>query len=226
MSFDGPDTQDYENVIALNQAYLSLLRRDKELRRGLSSCAEPLRHRLRELTQQQADRLAEAPFLLFSFRECDDLYWNRILQDAGNADLFRPAASEDVDTLISAALGFIWQLAKRNPYALRLFCGATLYWCERIAELTFYRLLEAVRGSGDVPVLRIAGRNELWRKLLESGVSRRNTIRHAAQLSALQAVLTDPPDNSKSETWSLAARNVRAPGLKVAEEIDTTQRER
>ena len=224
MSFEGPDKEDYANVVALNQAYLALLRRDKELCRGLNGCAEPLRQHLVELSQHRIDRLAEAPFLLFSFRERDDRYWTRILQDAGDADLFSSAGSDDVDTLISAALGFIWQLARRNPYALRLFCGATLYWCERIAELTFYRLLEAVRCSGDVPVLRIAGRNELWRKLLESGVSRHNPVRHAAQLSALQVVLTDPAEKQRSESWSLAARKVMAPGLSVAEENDVTQK--
>jgi len=224
MSFDGPNAQDYENVVALNQAYLALLRRDKALCRGLTGCSAPLRERILDLSQHQIDRLAATPFLLFSFREQDDLYWNRILQNEGGRDLFRSAGSDDVDTLISAALGFIWQLAKRNPYALRLFCGATLYWCERIAELTFFRLLDAVRCSGELPVLRIAGHHELWRKLLQGGVSRENAIRHAAQLSALQAVLTDPPDTNRIETWSLAARNVRAPGLQVAENDPPRQR--
>jgi hypothetical protein len=215
--------EDYENVVALNQAYLALLLRDQELCRGLHGCAEPLRHRLSELSLRQIDRLAEAPFLLFSFRERDELYWTRILQERADGDLFRSAGSDDVDTLISAALGFIWQLAKQNPYALRLFCGATLYWCERIAELTFYRLLDAVRCFGDVPVLRLAGRNELWRKLLQDGVSARSSIRRAAQLSALQVVLTDPAESQRKESWSLAARNVRSPGLRVADENDVTQ---
>jgi hypothetical protein len=224
MSFDGPDQQDYENVVALNHAYLALLRRDKCLRRGLGGTTDALRQRLLALNQHQTDRLAEAPFLLFSFREQDDLYWNGVLEQCGGADLFRSTVSDEVDTLISAALGFVWQLAKRNPYSLRLFCGASLHWCERIAELTFYRLLDAVRCSGDVPGLRAASHSELWRKLLDNGVCRQNSIRHAAQLCALQTVLTDPTDHRRGDAWGLAARSVRAPGLKVAEEIDRTQR--
>lgn len=219
MAFDGPETTDYDNVVSLNQAYLRLIRNDDGLSRGLGELAQPMRRRITTLDRCEAHRLAKTPFLLFSFRESDDLYWNRILAEPIATDLFRSCPSEDVNTVISAGLGYIWQLAQHNPYALRLTCGATLYWCERIAELTFFRLLDAVRSSGDVPLLRCGHQHDLWRKLLGSGVSRDETIRQAAQVSALQAVLTDPPGNRK-DTWSLAARKLRAPGLRVAEEND------
>ena len=219
MAFDGPLITDYDNVASLNLAYLRLIRRDEVLQKGLHEIPEPYRCRITALDQAEAERLAATPFLLFSFRETDDLYWNRILAAPAERDLFRSAVSESVDTVICAGLGFVWQLAQRNPYALRLTCGATLYWCERIAELTFYRLIDAVRCSGEVPILRVGHQHELWRKLLGYGVSRMETVRRAAQMSALQAVLTGPPDRRR-ERWSLAARNVRAPGLEVAEEND------
>lgn len=217
MSFEGPDPTDYENVVSLNRAYLSLLGRDRGLQAGLRHCQESLRLRIVELSEHQRARLAEAPFLLFTFHERDERYWSRVLRDPGELDLFRSSGSEDVDTLVSASLGFVWQLARRNPYSLRLFCGATLYWCDRIAELTFYRLLEAVRCSGDVPALRLAGNISVWRKLLNDGVSRESRIRSAAQLGALQAVLTEPQESNRDQ-WSLAARSVRIPGLRVADE--------
>ena len=221
--FDGPETADYANVVTLNQAYLDLLRRDDALQQGLTDMPESLRRRITNLDRPETNRLAATPFLLFSFRENDDLYWTRILAESSARDLFSATPARDVDTLISAALGFIWQLAQHNTYALRLFSGTTLYWCERIAELTFYRLLDAVRCAGDVPVPRFPEQHELWRKLLASGVSGEQTIREAAQISALQAALTSPPVNG-SQTWSIAARNVRAPGLRVAEENDPQAR--
>lgn len=219
MAFDGPLTTDYDNIVCLNRAYLDRIRRDKALQRGLREIPEPCRYRITNLEQPEVERLAATPFLLFSFRETDDLYWNRILAGPAARDLFRTPLSEEVDTVISAGLGFVWQLAQRDPYALRLTSGATLYWCERIAELTLYRLLDAVRCSGEVPVLRFGHQHDLWRKLLGYGVSRMATVRHAAQMSALQAVLTQPPDNRR-ESWPLAARNVRVPRLTAAEEND------
>jgi len=219
MAFSGPEMSDYDNVVALNEAWLSLLQRENRLGNGLGGLPKALRCRITNLSKQQIARLATTPLLLFSFRERDDRYWTRVLAGSRERDLFATSNSVDVDTLISASLGFIWQLAQRNPYALRLICGATVYWTERIAEQTFFGLLDAVRSTCDTPGLRFAQHRELWRKLLDSGVSRERVTRSAAQMSALQAVLTDPPDN-RAESWPLAARVARSPQLSVAEEDD------
>lgn len=225
MSFDGPDSRDYGNVVALNSAYLAALGSERVLSRGITGCQGPIRQRLLNLRRAESQRLAETPFLLFSFRERDDRYWDDVLDETREPGLFRSSGSEPVDTLISAALGFIWQLANRNPYTLRLICGATLYWCDRIAELTFFDLLDAVRNSGDVPVLRQGSSEPLWRKLLGEGLSANQEIRRAAQLAALQAVLTDPISTTATgETWSLAARPGSAPGLRVAEGPRSSER--
>jgi hypothetical protein len=222
MAFRGPEAADYKNVIALNQAWLSLLQRDSELRRGLAGLPDTLQSRLTNLSEQQIVRLAATPFLLFSFRESDDRYWTRILSVDSSRNLFAIGSSEEVDTLVSAGLGFVWQLAQRNPYTLRLICGATLYWSERIAERTFYSLLDAVRAAGDVPCIRLPRHREFWRKLLDSGVGHENLARHAAHISALQAILTRP-SASRSENWPLAARSANIPHLRVAEANETTQ---
>lgn len=131
--------------------------------------------------------------------------------------LFRSPGPGDADTLITAALAFIWQLAKQNPYALRLICGASLYWCDRLAELNLYELLDAYRSTGDVPALRLAEREALWRHLLDKGVSRRKEAAQAAQLAALQLLLTGNSQVHSGENWAIAARNVTSPGLRVAE---------
>jgi len=220
MSFEGPDEQDYDNVRSLNAGYLTLLRREGKLRRGLQHFAEPLRRRLIELSPEQHEQLAATPFLLFSFQEADDRYWNGMLRESRDPGLFRSSGSTEVDMLVAAALGFVWQLSKHNPYALRLICGGTLYWCERIADLTFYRLLDAVKASGEVPSLRLADNGAMWHKLLDDGVSKNRRVRNAAQMAALQAVLTSPVVGQRRESWSVAAQTVRAPGLWVADGVD------
>lgn len=222
MAFRSPELSDYENVVSLNKAWLGLLQGDTRLNDGLAGLPDTLHRRITNLTRQQIARLAATPFLLFSFREGDDGYWTRVLEGSPERDLFTVTDTDQVNTLISAGLGFIWQLARRNPYALRLICGATLYWTERIAEQTFFGLLDAVRAAGDTPGVRLVEQRELWRKLLDGGVSRAEIIRHAAQISALQAILTDPPD-SRAESWPLAARAARSPQFRVAEENDPTQ---
>jgi len=224
MSFDGPVERDFENVASLNAAYLALLGTEPTLQRGLSACPASLRKRLTGLSRLDCRRLSATPLLLFSFRERDDRYWDAVLDSSPEPGLFRSSGSEPVDTLVAAALGFIWQLANRNPFALRLICGATLYWCERIAERTFFGLLDAVRNAGDVPVLRHGHSEALWQKLLDDGISADVSVRRAAQLAALQSVLTDPAPAQAAASWPLAARHVHPAGLRVAEIRERTKR--
>ncbi len=219
MAFDGPAPTDYRNVISLNRAYLSLLQRDLRARYGLRRLRTPLSDKITSLNKRQIERLAATPFLLLSYREGDDHYWGKVLGGSPGGDLFASSGSDALDTLVSAGLGFIWQLARQNPYALRLFCGASLHWCEQIAEQTLYRLLVSVAAHGDILQLRAAHDHELWRKLLTDGTNNETLVRRAAHISALQAVLTKP-QHKKRQTWSLAARSMSAPGLRVADETD------
>lgn len=222
MAFSSPESSDYDNVVALNGAWLGLLQRDNRLTSGLIGLPDSLRRRITNLGKQQIGHLAATRFLLFSFREGDDRYWTHVLNGSPERDLFAASDTDEVDTLISASLGFIWQLARRNPYALRLICGASVYWTERIAEQTFFGLLDAVRSTGDAPGIRFVQQREMWRKLLDSGVSHERITRHAAQMSALQAVLTNPPD-SRADSWPLAARSTKTPLLCVAEADERTE---
>lgn len=222
MGFNGPDATDYENVLTLNHAWLDLAQRDTGLQRGLDGMPVDLCKRMTSLSSSQTARLAKTPFLLFSFRETDEAYWTKTLAERPGAGLFDIRATDDADTLISAALGFIWQLARRNPYALRVICGATLYWSERIAELTFFELLDAVRATAEPPVARCGQHADLWRKLLGSGVSRQLLSCHAAQMAALQSILTHTTDESRNKL-PLAARSIAVPEQRFAKSNETTQ---
>lgn len=217
MAFDGPVPTDYRNVVALNRAYLGLLQTNPDARPGLGKVSPDLCRRLASLSRHQVDRLAMAPFLLLSFRERDDRLWDRILADEGEGDLLlRPLAS-DLDRLMSAGLGFVWQLARQNPYTLRLTCGASLHWCERIAERTFFELLAAAAPHSELIELRRGDDDDLWHKLLVDGIVRDNDVRIAAHISALQTVLTRPV-TKVSRNWQVAACRTRQTGLQVADE--------
>jgi hypothetical protein len=220
MEFQGPSAADYANVTALNRAFLALLRRDGTARGCLRELREPLTKKLVDLTGSQADRLAAAPFLLMSFRERDDRFWEQAFAaERRGGDLFAapPAASDDLVGLVSAGLSFAWQLSKQNAYAARLICGASLHWCEQLTELTFMHLLSIAGRRDEVVTLRCAADGDLWTKLLGSGTSREQQVRRAAHISALQSVLTQASLPTERQ-WRTAACATRRPSLQVAED--------
>ena len=221
VEFRGPAATDFDNVHSLNLAFLKLLRRDPEVRKCLEGLPADIAKRLLRLGDGEAERLASTPFLLLSFRERDDDFWEGLFAGK-NRDLFVPArpASDELGRLISAGLGFMWQLARQNPYAARLICGASLHWCDQLAERTIFQVLAAASISGEVLVLRSGLDAELWTKLLQSGTSREKQVRRAAHISALQCVLTraSMPDQKR---WAAAACAVRTPTLKVADETES-----
>lgn len=222
MEFQGPSATDYENVHSLNRAFLTMLRRNPAARRCLEGLPQSLCARLVGLSETQAERLSMTPFLLMSFREKDDIFWQAAFAPSCSRDLFAvpQTATDEVGRLIAAGLGFIWQLAKQSPYAARLICGASLNWCEQLTERTFFRLLAEAGDRNEVLVLRCATDTELWTKLVQSGVSRESQVRRAAHISALQSVLTGAsmPGGRK---WAAAACAVRNPTLRVADETES-----
>ncbi|MDH4048187.1 MAG: hypothetical protein OEW68_01410 [Gammaproteobacteria bacterium] len=219
MEFTGPEAADFANVRALNIAFLQLARNGKLPRTCLQGLDSRLAKRLLELTERQAERLAGTPFLLFSFRERDARYWDQLFAEPRSRDLFAvpPPSGDEFATLVAAGLGFSWQLAQRNPFAARILAGASLHWCERISERTFFRLLAIAGTRHDLLQLRFPADTDLWAKLLDGGVMRRESIRHSAHLSALQTVLTSDRFDQRP-SWPVAARKVAPPGLRIAEE--------
>lgn len=223
MDFAAPDAADFANVRALNKAFL-LLARDGQLARPcLHGLDGPLAKRLCSLTELQIERLSETPFLLFSLRERDVRYWDQLLALPRNRDLFaNPApATDGYSRLTAAGLGFVWQLANRNPFAARVIAGASLYWCERISERTIFNLLAVAGTRNDLLVLRTACDNDLWRRLLDRGVLRQDIIRRSAQVAALHTVLTCDRSDQRL-VWAAAARRIDKPRLQVAEDSGET----
>lgn len=218
MEFSGPEPADFANVRALNSAFLELLcqpRGGKSLRCQFSPAVEPL---VAGLTGLQIGRLAEAPFLLFSLREFDNNYWNGIFSSDPSGDLFTPneLPSNTTQQIIAATIGFLWQLASRNPYAARIASGASLNWCEQLADCTLLQVLQCCVGRTDLLVPRLVDNGNLWRKLLSAGISSEPEIRAAAQQSALQTLLTGSNDSSYHPLRAAACR-LPANSLQVAE---------
>ncbi|MDH3749904.1 MAG: hypothetical protein OEU90_10290 [Gammaproteobacteria bacterium] len=220
MEFRGPETADFCNVQAMNQAFLKRMRGStsgRELRQQMVGTAAPM---IRGLTDLQIKRLSATPFLLLSLRERDEDYWSFLTNHDSNGDLLiAPDLGFESSQLAAASLAFLWQLARRNPYAARLVSGATLNWCEQLAECTLFQLLQRTVGRGDLLRPRRPDDAEFWHKLLGPGLSSEQEVRRAAQLSALQSILTEDPV-TRYRAVRAAACNASVPSLRVAEKRD------
>lgn len=217
MQYPGPEPSDLENVRALNRVFLDLVARDGSPRAILQNLPDGMGERLAGLGPKRAERLAGVPFMLFSLRERDDDYWELLLAPGDTPDLFLPAPEPDAGTgkLAAAGLGFAWQLARRNAYALRLLSGASLHWCEEIAARPLVDLLSRAASRPDVIELRCGHSVPFWAKLLDRGTSGRRDIRVAAHLTAWQQILT--PEPARTGVWASAACRSRVPSLEVAD---------
>ena len=191
MDYSIPTARDLADVHSLNAAFLEAMHCSggEDLRRALPVSCQPL---IASLTELKIRRLAAAPFLLFSIREQDDAYWQQLLDADPHRDLFavndRPVAARS--QIIAAAIGFAWQLARRDPYIARLVCGASFKWCQRLASMPLIGVLDRAAERADLMLPRLAENEQFWRRLLGAGLSADLDVRNAAQLAALQMVLT------------------------------------
>lgn len=192
MDYSGPDVADYAEVAALNQAFLVCLRAPAGamLRRCLPERLQPVIAALRDV---QIERLASTPFLLLSLRERDAAFWRQLADAGSGPDLFATGRNGG-DAIAPAALSFLWHLARRNPYALRLVAGAGNDWCSILADNMLLGLLRRIALREDVLLPREADNGEFWCKLLGPGLSSEPTVRVAAHTACLQTMLTELPE--------------------------------
>jgi hypothetical protein len=179
MEYEGLTRDHLANVEALNRGWLRCWREN-------AASAGNLTARLR-------DRVATAPFLLFSFREQDDDLWKRLLEKPRQPDLLDelPGSNDELHAVQITGLAFIWSLAWRNPYAARIISGAPSSWCERITSVTLMRVLQCTSGR------------HLIRPRLET-----TSMMHKgfAQIGAFQSMLTNGQPTPNARMIAAACR--------------------
>lgn len=181
--FRGPGADEYANVLVLNTAFIEATTTLKGPQRG---------------------RLAASPFLLFSLRETDIEWWELALTDRAQADFMTPVEHCDAEirSIQTAAVSFLWQLSRRNSYAARIISGASNAWCDLITDLPLLTLLNRLGARADLIISRIENAAGSGDRLLDHGTSSARKVRHASQLTVLQALLTQtvPADRSMIST--------------------------
>ncbi|MGI9235840.1 MAG: hypothetical protein ACR2QZ_00490 [Woeseiaceae bacterium] len=208
MDYRGPTLDDLANINALNRAFLTAISGSSADDFGVLAT--------RSMSPSQRARLSSAPFLLFSLREQDVDYWRQLLDNDSQPDLIESCEPPDasIGQLQVACLGFLWQLARRNPYAVRLVSGASVSWCEQISQLTLVGLLRRAAQRGDLLRLRFPDDKAVWRRLILNGVQINNQTRTASHHVALQEILIRSVASS-GQSVSAAACAMRGPGQQV-----------
>ncbi|HEY5641932.1 MAG TPA: hypothetical protein VIS31_03575 [Woeseiaceae bacterium] len=209
MGFRGPTPGDFANVTALNALFLA----------ALPALAED--GDMPRLSPRAASRLAEAPFLLFSLQEHDSALWQRLLDGGGQLALRDAPATADsrLVELRVAAVGFLWQVARRNPYAARLVSAAPCAWCQDIASRTLVHLVRSVTAADEVITTRFAPSSPAWRRLLKEGVSSSAAMRRFAHLAALQEMLTRGASRTDGRLAAAACRMRDPAGLRRGRKV-------
>lgn len=206
MHYSGPMAADYANIHSLNTAFLQMLRASMDGRSMRRHLPEPARVRIVALTDLQLERLATCPFLLMSFRESDRAYWQAALADGPGGDLLVSEPVTAVERLATAGLAFLWQMAQRNPYAVRLVAGGGAGFCDSLTDTTLVRLLRRMAGRDDQVLPRFASDVTTWSKLLDTGISPTPRVRVAAQLSILHGMLITPAPAEQQRLRAAACR--------------------
>lgn len=226
MDFQPPDPEDLANVHALNRAFIRCVRNRALPVTSLNSLSPPLLAILQECDAKRVDRLCRNPFLIFSLGEQDTGRWRRLFER-------RPSASPDLvdamcmdnnpaSCLVSASLGFLWQLARRRPYAARVVSGTSLAWCERLAERTLIDVLQFAAAETDLLGLRMPGDAAFWQRMLVAGTSPDKAIRRAASLCSLQMLLTSY-QSDRLQRLPAAACSMPLPATRVAEKSSVSK---
>lgn len=224
MEFESPDAADIANVCCLNQRFLGHMRaaglgRDEQ--QPATAAAG-----LSRLDVQRQRHLAESPFLLFSLAENDSERWKPVFERRPVANLLLPldAPGASEVRIVTTALGFLWQLAKRRPYAARVVSGASYVWCEQLALCTLVDLFEFAAVTPALLAPRLTHNAPFWHKLLSAGTSDEEDVRTAAKLAALQTVLTADSHDSR-ERLPAAACSMPPPAMRVAERTAVSKRQ-
>ncbi|GEM_PF-849195 len=191
MDFPGPEPADIVHVAALNDAFIRLAV-SSEGRRLRAALPGTLAASLCRLEEPALERIARTPFLLGAIDECGTDRWERMLGASGPSDLVDrldgPPAGEQ--RLVGAMLGFLGDLARRNPYAARVVSGAPLAWCEHVAGLSPIERVDIAASGTGLLAFRDVHNARFWQRLMSAGASDEGDVRRAARIWALQAVLT------------------------------------
>lgn len=200
MLYPSPEPADLDEIRALNTGFLSVCER--------LSDPEPPLGRLAALSPVDKASLSRVPFLIFSLEEQQEEQWGRLFD--GHPDLLDEATDPAWVPITTAAIAFLWQLARRAQHDVRLFTGCSQGWCQRLASHRLMLLTHNALALGIRPQLRFADNDAWWDRLLDACATPKSVVQDAGKIMAMQRLL-------------LVTRPVEAPAI-AARRIEPVSR--
>ncbi len=204
MQYPCPERADLDEIRALNSAFLDVCAR--------SSLPDGVAARIASLTLAQRELLSDAPFLLFSLQEDQASLWDRLF--AAEPDFFDEPTPAEWVPITTAAIAFLWHLAKRAPHDARLFAALSPALSRRLAEHPLISVTHRALGLGISPRPRFTEQPELWSLLFDACSAPDSARMTAGQMIAMQRLLLK---SSELEADLLAARRIEPVSRTLAE---------
>ncbi len=195
MQYPCPAESDIDEIRALNSAFLS-------------ACAtEPapcqVSARLALLDQAEQVSLSRAPFLLFSLREDEAGLWDRVF--GAEPDILDQPTDPVWVPITTAAIAFLWHLAKRAPHDARLFAACSPSFSGRLAERRLVSVTHRALALGVRPEPRFPGDPGIWETLIDATKTPDSERQGVGRMVALQRLLLT---SSEVDAELLAARRI------------------
>lgn len=185
-------------VHALNLDYLELLVADcrSTLCAGqVRRLPARLRPWIRALSRTACDRLAAAPFALYSLRLEDDLFWERVCRNAKRTAASAPVTQRYACTPVSAAHAFCevallhaWHVAAVNRLSARIVYAMPEATAAGLTQLTLWQVKRLAAEHPDLLAPGWPAHPAFWRDLLRFAHTGDQVRLSAAKLLGTQLI--------------------------------------
>ncbi len=195
MQYPCPERAYLDEIRALNSVFLDVC--------AHAPAPDGVPARIASLTVTQRELLSDAPFLLFSLQEDQASLWDRLF--VAEPDILDEPTPSKWVPITTAAIAFLWHLAKRAPHDARLFAALSSSMSYRLAEHALISVTHRALGLGIRPRPRFAEQPELWNLLIDACSAPDSDRMAAGRMIAMQRLLLN---SSVLDADLLAARRI------------------
>ncbi len=204
MQYPCPERTDLDEIQALNSAFLTACAR--------ADTTDDVSGRIASLSIPDREALSDTPFLLFTLQEDQASLWNRVF--AAEPDILDTPTQTEWVPITTAAIAFLWHLAKRAPHDARLFAALSSTLSHRLAEHQLISVTHRALALGIRPRPRFSEHAGIWDILIDACSGPDSERLSAGRMIAMQRLLLK---TSEIEADLVAARRIEPMSRTIAE---------
>ncbi len=187
MQRKSPETQFRREIHEFNREFLELLREDCHSGAAFG-LALPVRQRLRVLTPDQLEAIAETPCLLAAFAVLPPHTASRGVADAP-VQVARVVQADAARLFAASLLVWLWHTARQDRLLAALCIGPGRLGVDHLSSVGFRDLQRTAATSVDSLEARFCRHPRLWPDLVRGASASDAQVRMATRLSVVQLTL-------------------------------------